>query len=133
MPFPPLNTAPANAYPLSPPALAFRAQSPSASVPHTPGRMSPHTPEEQQQARTPSPMLYRGDRGKEVSLCANYIPLAVKDDRAAQEYELRFSPQIDSRDARFRVVRQLAEVIGNVNVSAENVHAYVIAGAAFIK
>jgi len=62
------------------------------------------------------PELYRGSQGKPINLSANYLKLIVEEGKGVFEYEVRFSPNIDSRDQRFRLVGQQRDVIGGVKV-----------------
>jgi len=62
------------------------------------------------------PEHYRGTQGKPVSLSANYLKLMVEEGKGVFEYEVRFNPNVDNRDQRFRLVNQQREVIGGVKV-----------------
>ena len=66
---------------------------------------------------TLGPQFYRGNHGKPVKLSANYLKLVVEEDKGVFEYEVRFSPLVDNRDQRFRLVNQQRESIGSVKVS----------------
>jgi len=63
-----------------------------------------------------APQLYRGTHGKPINLMANYLKLVVEEGKGVFEYEVRFSPQIDNRDQRFKLVNQHREVLGGVKV-----------------
>jgi len=66
--------------------------------------------------RALAPELYRGTQGKPINLSANYLKLMVEEGKGVFEYEVRFSPNVDNRDQRFRLVNQQREVIGGVKV-----------------
>lgn len=51
--------------------------------------------------------------GTPVQLMTNYIRIACDPDRGIYEYEVRFSPEVDSKAARSRYIWQHASVIGN--------------------
>jgi len=63
-----------------------------------------------------TPELYRGTQGKPINLSANYLKLIVEEGKGVFEYEVRFSPNVDNRDQRFRLVNQQRDVIGGVKV-----------------
>lgn len=50
------------------------------------------------------PTLYRGEKGKLINIAANYIRLAVEKDCGVFEYEVRFNPELDSKQMRFKIV-----------------------------
>ena len=59
------------------------------------------------------PVVRKGEAGAPVKLLTNYIRLELEDcQRGIWEYEVRFSPQVDSKDDRHRVLRQLREALG---------------------
>ena len=86
--------------------------SPSASVRGSPKRISPHsiTPPE----APPAPIEYSGKAGRKVMVGCNYIRLEQMDERGVFEYAVSFSPSIDSRDEKFKMMKQMEDVIGKV-------------------
>ena len=61
----------------------------------------------------PEPVVMRGKAGKEVKITANYVRLELlAGDRGMYEYEVRFSPQVDGKDERVKIVNQLRETFG---------------------
>lgn len=60
-----------------------------------------------------APVRKMGTKGTPVQLMTNYIRIACDPDRGLYEYEVRFSPEVDSKMARSKYVNQHREVIGN--------------------
>ncbi|XP_053697192.1 protein argonaute-3 [Sabethes cyaneus] len=60
-----------------------------------------------------APVVKTGTRGTPVELMTNYIRIACNPDRGIYEYEVRFSPEVDSKAVRSRYIAQHADVIGN--------------------
>jgi len=58
------------------------------------------------------PVVRRGEGGAPIKLSANYIRLELAEDRGMWEYEVRFSPPVDSVDERHKLMRQHREVLG---------------------
>lgn len=48
-----------------------------------------------------------------VDVVANYIRVKVESGKGIFEYEVKFEPQIDSRDLRFKLLSQQRESLGN--------------------
>lgn len=59
------------------------------------------------------PVKKMGTKGAPVQLMTNYIRIACDPDRGLYEYEVRFSPDVDSKVARSKYINQHREVIGN--------------------
>ncbi|CAG9769822.1 unnamed protein product [Ceutorhynchus assimilis] len=53
------------------------------------------------------PVQYKGSSGKPIRLSANYIRLEVAKGRGVFEYEVKFSPEIDAKNQRMRLVNQI--------------------------
>ncbi|XP_058446425.1 protein argonaute-3 [Malaya genurostris] len=60
-----------------------------------------------------APLVKTGTKGTPVQLMTNYIRIACDPDRGIYEYEVRFSPEVDSKASRARYIAQHANVIGN--------------------
>ncbi|TRY80402.1 hypothetical protein TCAL_07749 [Tigriopus californicus] len=58
------------------------------------------------------PTQNRGDAGTKVRLEVNYLNLKVVDGKGFFEYEVQFDPEVDSRQHRFALLRQLTDHIG---------------------
>jgi len=58
------------------------------------------------------PVVKKGSAGKEVKMTANYVRLEIASEKGMYEYEVRFEPQIDSRDERFKLIGQMKETFG---------------------
>jgi len=59
-----------------------------------------------------SPVIRKGEGGKKVSLTANYVRLEVEKGKGVFEYEVRFSPPVDSKNERFKCLNQHRNIIG---------------------
>ena len=60
----------------------------------------------------PEPVLKKGTAGKAIPVTANYIRLELTKDGKIYEYEVNFQPTVDSKDARFKLLRAQSEVLG---------------------
>lgn len=58
------------------------------------------------------PVKFHGTSGKLVNVTSNYLKLQTKANSGIYEYEVRFNPNVDMRNERFRLLRQLEPVIG---------------------
>ena len=58
------------------------------------------------------PVVRKGEAGTAVKLGANYIRLELAHERGMWEYEVRFSPPIDSKDERHKLLQQHREMFG---------------------
>ncbi|XP_014217276.1 protein argonaute-3 [Copidosoma floridanum] len=56
----------------------------------------------------------KGESGKKLQLTANYVRLKVDSSKGMFQYEVKFSPDIDSRNLRFKLIRQHSNVLGEV-------------------
>ena len=52
------------------------------------------------------PVVMKGTAGTAVKLGTNYIRLELAEDRGMWEYEVKFSPSIDSKDERHKLLNQ---------------------------
>ena len=62
------------------------------------------------------PVKFHGTSGKLVNVTSNYLKLQTKANSGIYEYEVRFNPNVDMRNERFRLLRQLEPVIGPTKV-----------------
>ena len=62
------------------------------------------------------PLYYQGKSGKSLNVACNYLKLALAQDRGIYEYEVRFTPRVDDRDQRFRLLNQQRDTTGPVKV-----------------
>ncbi|KAK9870113.1 hypothetical protein WA026_006203 [Henosepilachna vigintioctopunctata] len=62
------------------------------------------------------PVTYHGEAGKPVNLTSNYIKLKVEKDRGVFEYEVRFRPDVDSKNLRFKMVSSHMGEMGNIKM-----------------
>jgi len=60
------------------------------------------------------PVKFRGKSGKTLNVTSNYLKIVSQPNSGVYEYEVRFSPNVDMRNERFRLLRQVEEVIGSV-------------------
>jgi len=58
------------------------------------------------------PTLFRGKLGKPLNVTSNYLRLEAQPNTGVYEYEVRFDPNIDMRNERFRLIKQLEPIIG---------------------
>ena len=58
-----------------------------------------------------------GKGGKMLNVTSNYLRIEEKPNTGVYEYEVRFSPNVDMRNERFRLIRQIEPIIGTVRVS----------------
>ena len=59
-----------------------------------------------------APVVRKGEAGTAVKLSANYIRLELANERHMWEYEVKFSPPIDSKDERHKLMQQHREMFG---------------------
>ena len=52
-----------------------------------------------------------------LNVTSNYLRIEEKPNTGVYEYEVRFSPNVDMRNERFRLIRQIEPTIGTVRVS----------------
>jgi len=60
----------------------------------------------------PEPVVKKGTAGKAIPVTANYIRLELTKGGKVYEYEVNFQPTVDSRDARFKLIKAQSEVLG---------------------
>lgn len=58
-------------------------------------------------------ILKHGKKGMPITCCTNAIPIRCNPDKGVFEYEVRFSPPVDSPKFRSRYLMQHKELIGN--------------------
>ncbi|KAG1661158.1 Piwi-like protein Ago3 [Nymphon striatum] len=62
-------------------------------------------------------IIKKGKDGKPINLATNFIRMIrTGEDRDIIEYHVSFSPNIDSKNIRFKLIHQLTETIGKVRV-----------------
>ena len=54
-----------------------------------------------------------------LNVTSNYLRIEEKPNTGVYEYEVRFSPNVDMRNERFRLIRQIEPTIGDVRVSTK--------------
>ena len=52
-----------------------------------------------------------------LNVTSNYLRIEEKPNTGVYEYEVRFIPNVDMRNERFRLIRQIEPIIGDVRVS----------------
>ncbi len=67
------------------------------------------------------PVLYHGTSGKPQTVYANYLRMEKEKDVSVYEYDVRFSPMIDSKRERHNLLDQHLDKIGNVRVRTGSV------------
>ncbi|XP_076054688.1 argonaute 3 [Oratosquilla oratoria] len=60
------------------------------------------------------PIIKKGTAGKPFQACSNWIQLSRVSNKAMYEYEVKFDPQIDAKNVRFRLLNSQAEALGSV-------------------
>merc|ERR1719211_794155 len=64
-----------------------------------------------------TPQFYRGESGKKLDLACNYLKLLINENMGVFQYEVKFSPRVDNREERFRLLNQQREMFdGNTKV-----------------
>ena len=63
------------------------------------------------------PVKFQGDAGKSFNVTSNYLKIVATPDTGVYEYDVRFIPNVDSRQDRFRLIRQIESTIGTIRVS----------------
>jgi aubergine-like protein len=61
-------------------------------------------------------VFYRGKEGRPTPISANYLRLETAEGKGVFEYEVRFEPRVDSREARFKLLNSLREITGTTKV-----------------
>ena len=64
-------------------------------------------------------LFFLGKGGKMLNVTSNYLRIEEKPNTGVYEYEVRFSPNVDMRNERFRLIRQIEPIIGTVRVSTK--------------
>ena len=54
-----------------------------------------------------------------LNVTSNYLRIEEKPNTGVYEYEVRFIPNVDMRNERFRLIRQIEPIIGDVRVSTK--------------
>ena len=91
---------------------------PSLSVP--PARasiISSDQPDISRLSISQEPVKFRGKLGKPMNVTSNYLKIISHPNTGVYEYEVRFTPNVDMRNERFRLIRQAEELIGTTRVS----------------
>ena len=55
-----------------------------------------------------------------LNVTSNYLRIEEKPNTGVYEYEVRFIPNVDMRNERFRLIRQIEPIIGDVRVSTKH-------------
>ncbi|XP_014222980.1 piwi-like protein Ago3 isoform X2 [Trichogramma pretiosum] len=69
---------------------------------------------EESAASEPEVVSRHGESGKKIPLSANFIDVKVDKSKGMFQYEVKFSPDIDSRNLRFKLLNQHTNELGNV-------------------
>lgn len=72
----------------------------------------PPTSEELQSSEDIAPICRQGKSGERVEAFSNYIDLTIESGRGLYQYEVKFSPDIDSRGLRNKLLNQHSAIIG---------------------
>ncbi|XP_028133641.1 piwi-like protein Ago3 [Diabrotica virgifera virgifera] len=62
------------------------------------------------------PVYFQGESGKPLRLSVNYIKLELAQDRGVYEYEIKFNPELDAKNKRFRAANQVIKQLGMAKV-----------------
>ncbi|XP_058807299.1 piwi-like protein Ago3 [Phymastichus coffea] len=94
----------------------IQAPSSSGDLSGVTGRLGSITLEETKTSITSEPEVVsrQGVSGKPVVLTTNYVTLKVDESKGMYQYEVKFSPDIDSRSLRSRLLNQHLNELGNV-------------------
>ena len=65
-------------------------------------------------------LFFLGKGGKMLNVTSNYLRIEEKPNTGVYEYEVRFIPNVDMRNERFRLIRQIEPIIGDVRVSTKH-------------
>ena len=60
-----------------------------------------------------TPIFERGTKGLPVAMLTNYIKLNCQQNYGVYEYEVRFTPNIEAKNLRFRYLAQHKAIIGD--------------------
>jgi len=60
------------------------------------------------------PVKFQGDAGKSFNVTSNYLKIVATPNTGVYEYDVRFNPNVDSRQDRFRLIRQIEPTIGTI-------------------
>jgi len=60
------------------------------------------------------PVKFQGDAGKSFNVTSNYLKIVAAPNTGVYEYDVRFAPNVDSRQDRFRLIRQIESTIGTI-------------------
>jgi len=66
----------------------------------------PSMPEIQSSTMFDAPQFYRGDSGKMMELCSNYLKMVTEKDMGVFQYDVKFSPRVDNKEERYRLLNQ---------------------------
>ena len=55
-----------------------------------------------------------------MNVTSNYLKLEANPNSGVYEYEVRFDPNIDMRNERFRIIKQIEPIIGTTRVRLLN-------------
>ena len=58
------------------------------------------------------PKVKMGTAGKSIPVTCNYLTLELDKEKKIFEYEVSFEPRVDSRDERFKLIKEQSEVLG---------------------
>ena len=61
------------------------------------------------------PVVMKGSAGTTVKLGTNYIRLELAQDKGMWEYEVKFSPAVDSKDERHKLLQQHRSVTVSIS------------------
>lgn len=67
---------------------------------------------EQVEIERKPPVVFMGEQGERIPATANYVRLAVQPDKGVFEYEVRFTPTLDSKIIRSKILNSHSESIG---------------------
>lgn len=64
----------------------------------------------------PEAVIKRGNKGQPVTITSNYLRMKSEPDRGLYEYDVKFTPNVDSHAFRFKFLNQHAEILGTTKV-----------------
>lgn len=68
------------------------------------------------QVQSTEPVVMKGSYGNEISLGVNYVRLKVAEGKGLYQYDVQFEPSVDYKGARFALLNQFKEVIGETRL-----------------
>lgn len=67
-------------------------------------------------AKPKDPVIFKGTQGKSLTVSTNYIRLKVEKDGGVFVHEVRFNPNVDSKNMRYKMLNQHTDKLGMVKM-----------------